>query len=83
MRYTPLMGAPLTIPTDKKLLEALEHRAASQGKTVPEVAREILVDAVEERSLGERIGHLRGRLDLNSAASDSRRLEIKERNWRP
>ena len=38
------MGAPLTIPTDRKLREALEQRAASQGKTVPEVAREILAE---------------------------------------
>ena len=77
------MGAPLTIPTDRKLREALEQRAASQGKTVPEVAREILADAFEERPLSERIGHLRGRLDLSSATSDSCRREIKERNWRP
>ena len=77
------MAEPLTIPTDRKLLAALEQRAEAQGKTVPEVAREILVDAVEERPLGERIGHLRGRLDLSSVTSDSRRREIKERNWRP
>jgi len=77
------MGTPLTIPTDKKLREGLERRAASQGKTVPEVAREILAEAVEERLLGERIGHLRGQLDLSAATSDPRRRQIKERNWRP
>src|SRR5215210_344574 len=38
----------LTIPTDEKLHEALQERAAKQGKTVPELAREILSEAVAE-----------------------------------
>jgi hypothetical protein len=56
---TPLT---LTIPTDEKLQEALQERAALQGKTVPDLAREILSEALEERTLGERVGHLRGQL---------------------
>jgi plasmid stability protein len=77
------MRATLTIRTDEKLREALQKRAASQGKSISEVAREILSEAVEERPLAERIGHLRGQLDLSAKSSDPWRQRLKERNWRP
>ena len=73
----------LTIPADEKLQEALQERAASQGKTVPELAREILSEAVAERSLAERVGHLRGQLRLETPASDPWRAHLRERNFRP
>jgi len=72
----------LTIRTDETLREALQKRAAIQGKTVSELAREILSEAVTERPLAERVGHLRGQLDLGSGNSDLWRQELKERNWR-
>lgn len=72
----------LTIPTDEKLHEALQERAAMQGKTVPELAREILSEAVAERSLAERVGHLRGQLHLQKDASDSWRAHLRESNFR-
>jgi hypothetical protein len=72
----------LTIPADEKLHEALQERAAKQGKTVPELAREILSEAVAERSLAERIGHLRGQLHLEKDASDLWRAYLRESNFR-
>ncbi len=77
------MRATLTIRTDEKLRNALQKRAAIQGKSVSEVAREILSEAVEERPLSERIGHLRGQLDLSAKISDPWRQRLKDRNWRP
>ena len=83
MSYTVFMRMTLTIRTDERLREALEERAALQGKTVSEVAREILSEAVCERPLGPRIGHLRGRLELPADSSDRWRQQIRKRNWRP
>lgn len=77
------MGATLTIRTDEKLREALEERAAIQGKTVSDLASEILREAVAERPLAERIGHLRGQLDLEPGGADPWRSQLEDRNWRP
>jgi hypothetical protein len=81
--YTVYMSATLTIRTDDELREALRRRAEVQGKTISELAREILSEALADRPLGERTGHLRGRLDLRTATSDPRRERIKKLNWRP
>jgi plasmid stability protein len=77
------MRTTLTIRTDANLRQALKERAAVQGKSVSEVAREILSEALAERPLSERIGHLRGKLDLESTPSDPWRERLRERNWRP
>jgi plasmid stability protein len=76
------MRATLTIRTDDKLRSALQQRAEVQGKSVSEVAREILSEALEERPLSSRTGHLRGQLDLPPDSSDPWQREIRERNWR-
>jgi len=77
------MRTTLTIRTDERLREALQKRAAIQGKSVSELAREILSEAVAERPLSERVGHLRGQLDLRSGSSDPWRKNLRKRNWRP
>ena len=77
------MRTTLTIRTDENLREALKARAAIQGKSISEVAREILSEALAERPLSERIGHLKGQLDLKSGAPDPWRERLRERNWRP
>jgi plasmid stability protein len=51
------MSTTLTIRTDEALREALAKRASAQGKTVSEVARDILRSALEERALEERTSH--------------------------
>lgn len=76
------MSKTLTIRTDETLREALARRAASQGKTVSEVVREILEQALAERPLESRIGHLRGGLRLPEEPSDAWRKQLRERNWR-
>jgi hypothetical protein len=73
----------LTIPADEKLQEALQERAALQGKTVPGLVLEILSEAVAERSLAERIGHLRGQLRLQKDASDPWRAHLHGSSFRP
>jgi hypothetical protein len=73
----------LTIRTDPALRKALERRARAGGRTVSEVAREILANALTEQQLGLRTGHLRGRLTLRRDADDAWRKALRERNWRP
>jgi plasmid stability protein len=63
--------------------DQLQRRARLQGKSVSEVVREILRDALESRPLGERTGHLQGRLDLPRQEDEPWRRELRERNWRP
>ena len=83
LSYTVYMRTTtLTIRTDEGLREALQKRAEVQGKTVSELAREILTEAVSERPLAESVGHLRGQLDLSSGDSDPWRQQLRERNWR-
>ena len=75
------MSKTLTVRTEDELHEALRARAAARGKTVSQLVREILEEAVAERPIGSRAGHLAGRLDL-PADDDVWRRELRERNWR-
>ena len=73
----------LTVQADEKLQSALERRAEQQGKTLDEVVRDILGSEVgEHRSLGRRVGYLRGSLELDGATKDPWRGTLHERNWR-
>lgn len=76
------MSTTLTIRTDEALRAALESRANALGRSVSDVAREILRNALEERPLRERTGHLRGGLQRAGSASDAWRRTLRERNWR-
>jgi hypothetical protein len=76
------MSTTITIRTDQKLREALAERARVEGKTLSVVAREILRDALEERPLELRTGHLRGRLTLPRTDESSWRDAIRQHNWR-
>ncbi len=77
------MSAALTIPADESLERALRERAEAQGKTIPEIARQILSQVLLEPPLGKRTGHLKGRLELPPARQDAWRDELRARNWRP
>ena len=77
------MSTTLTVRTDESLRAALLKRAAAQGKTLSEVVREILEEAVLERPLASRVGHLKGSLTLSGLQSSSWRERIRNRNWRP
>jgi plasmid stability protein len=76
------MRKTLTIRTDEALRQALAKRARAQGKTVSELAREILWNALEERALEERTSHLKGRLRLGEKQTEAWRRSLRERNWR-
>lgn len=80
--YTVHMSTTLTIRADETLREALQERARAQGKTLSEVAREILQNALEDRPLELRTGHLRGRLSLRQEQTETWRKALRERNWR-
>lgn len=77
------MSTTLTVRTNETLREALRSRAAAQGKTVSRLVREILEEAVAERPIAARAGHLKGRLDRLEADEDPWRQQLRERNWRP
>ena len=77
------MRMTITIRTDEALREALEQRASAQGKTLSEVAREILRGALADRALGGSTRHLKGRLDLQRTKSPAWRETLRQHNWRP
>jgi plasmid stability protein len=77
------MSTTLTVRTDEALREALQSRAAAQGKTVSKLVREILEEAVSERPIASRAGYLKGRLDLPEVGEEPWRRQLRERNWRP
>ncbi|OLB62819.1 MAG: hypothetical protein AUI11_04025 [Acidobacteria bacterium 13_2_20CM_2_66_4] len=75
------MGKTLTIRLHRAQDEALTARARAVGKTRSELVRELIDQGLEERPLGRRIGHLKGRLDVPAPKAGWQR-RIKERNWR-
>ena len=83
MSYTVCMDTTLTIRADERLRAALEQRARAQGKTLSAVARDILEAAVQERPLGLKTAHLKGRVRLRRTQADAWRKLLAERNWRP
>ena len=76
------MSTTITIRADEPLRRRLEERAAATGKTLSALVREILENAVAERPLGRRAGHLKGSLRLRDARSDGWAASVRERNWR-
>ena len=72
----------LTIRLDAAQQEKLGQTARLLGKTVSEFVREIIQQALEERSVEAKAGHLRGQISLPSPARDPWARQIKERNWR-
>jgi len=76
------MGTTITVRTDKTLRDALLKKAKIERKSVSEVVREILVDALVERPLSERVGRSRGSLRIAEAHAAWQR-QIRDRNWRP
>jgi Arc/MetJ-type ribon-helix-helix transcriptional regulator len=75
------MSKTIAVRVDVELHKAIEERARTSGQTVSEVVRETLRDALAERPLSERIGHLRGSLDVPSD-DDPWRRALREKNWR-
>ena len=76
------MSTTITIRTGDPLRKRLEERAAATGTTLSALVREILENAVAERSLGRRAGYLKGRLKLPSDGPSDWADSIRNRNWR-
>lgn len=76
------MSKTITIRTDETLRNALEERAQAKGITLSQLTREILQDALQEKPLGSKTGHLRGRLSLRRKNEETWRKSLRERNWR-
>jgi hypothetical protein len=72
----------ITIRTDEELRDALERRAAEEGRSLSDVARDILRDGLAGRPLGSRVGHLKGRLRLRLGGDESWRKNLRSHNWR-
>jgi plasmid stability protein len=77
------MGTTLTIRLDPTLKRALDERARLRRQSVSATVREILDEAVAERPLGDRVGHLAGRLGPPGGEPDERERHLRETNWRP
>ncbi len=75
------MSTTLTVRTGEELRATLEQRAKGLGKSVSELVREILEDALADRPFGQRTSHVKGRLELPDGIDPWRR-QLKERNWR-
>ena len=82
MSHAVYMSTTITIRADEPLREGLARKAAATGKTVSELIREILEEALTERPLRARSGHLKGGLRLPRKASEPWRVLLRERNWR-
>lgn len=76
------MSTTLTVRTDDELDRALRQLARSEGLSLSELVRRILEDAVQERTLAERAGHLAGVITETDARDDAWREQIRVRNWR-
>ena len=69
--------------TDPDATDLVHYFAAASGKSLSALVREILENAVAERSVGRRAGHLKASLRLPPGSSDPWRKAIRDRNWRP
>jgi hypothetical protein len=72
----------LTIRIERRQRDALNQLARTLGKSVSELVRDILRQALDERPLTSRAGHLAGGLTLPPAPPGSFRARIKASNWR-
>ena len=60
----------------------MAFRAAAAGKSLSALIREIIEEAVTERPLCRRAGHLKGRLALPGDRKDAWSEELRARNRR-
>ena len=76
------MSKTFTIRLGRAESDALARRAKTLGKTRSAVVRQLLVDALVQRPLAIKSGHLKGRLAIARRPRVSWRQELKARNWR-
>ena len=76
------MSTTVTVRLDDALRQALELKAKATRKTISEVVRDTLRESFDDRPLGEKVGHLRGILEIDPDDDDPWRRQLRERNWR-
>ena len=79
--YNAVVTRTLTIRLDEVQDEALTGRARALGKTRSELVRDLIDQAISDQPVGQRAGHLKGRVALPRGGTGWRRA-LKERNWR-
>lgn len=77
------MDTTITIRADEMLRQELEKRARALGKSLSEVVRDILSDAVTGGGFGERTVRLKASLSLPRRPVEPWRRQLRKRNWRP
>ena len=75
------MEKTLSIRLDAEQQRQLGQAAKTLGKSVSELVREILEQALAGERLGSKTAHLKGRLNL-APSRDAWSRKLKERNWR-
>jgi predicted transcriptional regulator len=77
-------ASTLTIRLPKDQREALRRSAKALKKSESEYIRDLLARALDNRTLGERLGELAGSLDSSRAIGAAHPLKtlIRKRNWR-
>ncbi len=80
--YFVVMTTSLTIRLEKKLREKLRRKAKVLGKSESAFVRELVDSAIDDRPMGERIGHLKGILSSKGVKLEGWRKVIYEHNWR-
>jgi len=76
------MSTTITFRTGESLRRALARKAADSGRSISEVVREILEEALQARPIVSRAGHLKGRLVMSRKTSEPWTDRLRERNWR-
>ncbi len=75
------MEKTITIRLDREQDEALTQRAKTVGKTRSALVRELLAQALSERPISERAGHLEGSIQLPKP-KDAWSKHLRKQNWR-
>ena len=76
------MSTTFTFRISQKQRAKLRRHAKIAGKTESEFLRSLLERELDDRPMGERIGHLAGSISMEGIELDPWRKQIKERNWR-
>ena len=76
------MNSTITIRLEQSQREKLHELASRIGKSDSEWIREMIERELSAESLGERVGHLKGRLVPSADPDDAMAQAIRERNWR-
>jgi plasmid stability protein len=76
------MKKKLSIRLDAEQQRQLRQTAKILGKSMSELVREILEQALAERPIAAKAAHVKGSLNLIPSSRNAWSRKLKERNWR-